>query len=90
MQDDLPLSCVLAHTLFPGRALLTVGEIAAAWGVDRQHVTNLIECGDLAAINLRTSKPAKPSELKAEHVSIRQWLRIPVAEYDRFLHSRAL
>lgn len=87
-QDELPLTSVLSHSLFPGRAMLTVAEIANACGVDKQHITNLIEVGDLVAIDLRTSKPAKPSELKAEHKSVRQWLRVPVSSYDAFINSR--
>lgn len=88
MQDDLPIKSVLSHNLFPNRALLRVGEIAEAWGVDEQHIRRLIECGDLAAIDLRTSKPANLTA--ANHKSFRQWLRIPVAEFDRFTKSRAL
>ena len=88
-QDDLPLTSVLAHKLFPGRAMLTVAEVAHACGVDKQHIANLIEVGDLVAIDLRTTKPAKPSEIKAAHKSIRQWLRIPTTAYDALVTSRA-
>jgi hypothetical protein len=87
-QDELPLTSVLAHKLFPGRAMLTVAEVAHACGVDKQHITNLIEVGDLLAIDLRTTKPAKPSELKAKHKSIRQWLRIPTSAYDALITAR--
>lgn len=88
-QLELSLRAVLAHTLFPGRALLTVREVAAAWSVDDQHVTNMIECGDLLAIDLRTSRPARPAELKQQHKSIRQLLRIPTAEFDRITIARS-
>jgi hypothetical protein len=87
-QDELPLKSVLAHSLFPGRAMLTVGEVARACGVDKQHVTNLVEVGDLVAIDLRTSKPAKPSDVTAQHKSVRQWLRIPTTAYDALITTR--
>jgi len=87
-QDDLPLTSVLAHKLFPGRAMLTVAEVAHACGVDKQTITNLVECGDMLAVDLRTSKPARPTDVKAEHKSIRQWLRIPTSSYDAFINSR--
>jgi len=87
-QDELPLTSVLAHKLFPGRAMLTVAEVANACGVDKQTITNLIECGDMVAIDMRTTKPAKPSEVKKEHKSIRQWLRIPTSSYDAFINDR--
>jgi len=87
-QDELPLTSVLAHKLFPGRAMLTVAEVAQACGVDKQTITNLIECGDMVAIDMRTSKPARPSDLKKEHKSVRQWLRIPTSAYDAFINNR--
>lgn len=91
-QDELPLRSVLAHSLFPGRAMLTVLEVAQACGVNPQTITNLIECGDLVAVDMRTSKPAKPSDLapeaEAKHKSFRQWLRIPTSSYDAFIASR--
>lgn len=68
--------------------MLTVAEVAHACGVDKQHITNLIEVGDLLAIDLRTTKPAKPSQLKQEHKSIRQWLRIPTSAYDALVNAR--
>ena len=87
-QDELPLTSVLAHKLFPGRAMLTVAEVANACGVDKQTITNLIECGDMLAVDLRTTRPARPTDVKAEHKSIRQWLRIPTSSYDAFINSR--
>lgn len=97
-QDDLPLSSVLSHDLFPGRRVLTIQEVAKAWAVDEQHVRNLIECGDLRAIDFRTNAPAKPSDIASEdsgkanrkHRSVRQWLRIPVSAYDDFLKKRTV
>ncbi len=89
-QDELPLTSVLAHKLFPGRAMLTIAEVAQACGVDKQTITNLVEVGDMVAIDMRTSKPAKPSDGEADskHKSVRQWLRIPTSSYDAFINSR--
>jgi len=93
IQDELPLTSILAHKVFPGRLLLSITEVADALGVTDQHIKNLIECGDLIATDVRSStKGTKPSDLKDKddrHQSVRQWLRIPVSEFDRFLQSRA-
>jgi len=77
----------LAQTLFPGRSMLTVGEIATACGVDNQHITSLVESGDLVAIDLRTSRPARTG--KSKHKSIRQLLRIPASAFDALISARA-
>ena len=84
-QDELPLASVRSHSLFPGRSLLTVAEVAQAWGVSIQHVINLIEVGDLAAIDIRTSKPVAPG---TTHKMARAHYRVPVSEYDKFVTNR--
>jgi len=66
--------------------MLTVGEVAIACGVDKQHITNLVECGDLVAIDLRTSRPARQEK---KHRSIRQLLRIPVSAFEALINARA-
>ncbi|PTX93358.1 hypothetical protein DB345_17270 [Spartobacteria bacterium LR76] len=76
------ISCA---TLFPKRSLLTINEVAEAWKVDPQHVTNMIDCGDLRAIDLRTQKP--PTGRK-KHKSFRRVIRIPVGEFDRVTKER--
>ena len=68
--------------------MLTVGEVATACGVDNQHVTNLIESGDLLAIDMRTSKPARPQKGKKKHKSFRQLLRIPASAFDDLVARR--
>ena len=88
LQFDLPLESALSHTVFPGRSLLLVDEVARAWSCDKKHILNLIEVGDLCGIDIRTSKPARPSVLAAEHKSIRRWLRIPVSAFDTFIRER--
>ena len=67
--------------------MLTVGEVAAACGVDNQHITNLVESGDLVAIDLRTSRPARRG--KSKHKSVRQLLRIPTSAFDALINARA-
>ena len=76
----------LTNRVFPGRHLLTVGEVATACGVDNQHITNLVESGDLVAIDLRTSRPARPGTVK--HKSTRQLLRIPTSALDALIARR--
>ena len=68
--------------------MLTVGEVAVACGVDNQHITNLVESGDLVAIDLRTSRPARQGK-KAKHKSVRQLLRIPTSAFDALISARA-
>ena len=85
---DQGKSAQLAQTLFPGRSMLKVGEVAAACGVDNQHITNLVESGDLLAIDLRTSKPAHPRRGQKKHKSFRQLLRIPSSAFDDLVARR--
>jgi len=89
LQAELPLSSVLAHTLFPGRAMLLVAEIATAFRCTEQHVLNLCEMGDLISIDIRTGKPSKPSEHIASRAA-RRCLRIPVSSYDHFIGQAAV
>ena len=57
--------------LFAGRKTLYVSEVAKDLRVTEQHVRNLIEEGNLLAINVGTND--------------RKFWRIPVEEYERFL-----
>ena len=59
---------------FPGRKALTVGEIAAVLDVCENHVLNLIESGQLIAINVGCASKHHP--------------RIPIEAWHRFLKSR--
>jgi hypothetical protein len=36
----------------PEKVALKIGEVASALGVSKQHVLNLIDCGDLAAFDI--------------------------------------
>ena len=78
----------LAQTLFAGRQMLTVGQVASACGVDCQHITNLIESGDLLAVDLRTSRPVSSGKANRKHKSFRQLLRVPASALDDLLSRR--
>lgn len=60
--------------LFPGRRVLYVGEVAERLRVTIQHVIDLIDEGQLDAINLGGAG--------------RRHYRIPVEAYERFLKTR--
>ena len=83
-QDDLPLRSALAHELFPGRSMLSLQEVANAAGLTTAHLVNMIDAGDLVAIDMRTSRPPT-----GEHKTSRRWLRIPVSAYDTLIRSRS-
>lgn len=61
---------------FPGRVTLMVDEIAERLGVTAQHLLDLIEEGELVAINL-AGKDAS-----------RRTVRIPVESYRTFIVAR--
>ena len=90
-QIELPLATVLAHQLFPGRAMLLLSEVRDAWRCSLQHVINLIESGDLIAVDIRTSNPVTKEEAgkMKNHKSFRRWLRVPVSAYDAFIRSNS-
>jgi len=88
LQTELPLSSVLAHAVFPGRASLLIAEIAETLRCTEQHVLNLCEDGSLIAIDIRTGKVAKPSEY-AKSRAARRCLRVPVSSYDTFINTRS-
>jgi len=57
------------------RKILSVGEVATALRIHRQHVLDLIEGGELNAVNIGDGK--------------RKHWRIAVEEFDRFVRSRS-
>jgi len=77
-----------SHDLFPGRQMLTIRQVAEAIGVDCQHVTNLVESGDLTAVDLRTSKRVNCGKAPRKHKSFRQLLRVPASALDDLLARR--
>lgn len=84
-QEDLPLTAIMAHRLFPGVSNLRVAQVA--WGLqcDDQHVFNLIEAGRLAAINIATQLPIRTG--RGSTRTFRRSIRIPVSAYDAFVRQ---
>ena len=85
-QEELPLSSIAAHTLFPGRTTLYVTEVSRALGMAENQVIDLIESGELEAVNIA-------SKLQAEGHSggsktTRRYWRVPVSAYDVFIARR--
>ena len=62
--------------LFPGRKMLYVREVAEHLRITRQHVVDLIEEGNLAAVNVNSEAEKRAC-----------W-RIPVEAYEAFLRRR--
>jgi hypothetical protein len=67
--------------------MLSLGEISRVSGLSIQHLHNLIDAGDLTALDLRTSRPPGPPD--AQHKSTRRWLRVPVSAYDDLIRTRS-
>lgn len=91
-QDELALSSVASHAVFPGRTSLYVSEVAKALAIDPRQVVDLIIGGDLVGINISATRGSgKPSDqMSAEErraVSRTHW-RIPVSAYDAFIAAR--
>jgi excisionase family DNA binding protein len=57
------------------RTVLYVDEVAQKLDCSKQHVLNLIESGDLGAINIGTSTA--------------NFFRIPIGEWEKFLRKRS-
>lgn len=87
-QHELPLTACLAHKVFPGRTMLLIAEVAAAWKCTEQHVLDLVEEGQLVAVDIRGAVAKKPSEMGNK--TARRCLRIPVSSYDHFVKERAI
>lgn len=80
-QDELPLSSVLSHAIFPGRSVLTLREVAHALRCHPDHLLKLIDTGRIVALDISTGRPIKPGHAR-EH---RRCLRVPVSSYDQFV-----
>lgn len=76
-------SSILSHKLFPGRVLLSVDEVAKTWVCTKQHIYNLIEAGDLLAIDTKTRDTVKGKSKN------RRYYKVPVAVFDKFTQDRA-
>lgn len=73
IQDEFPF----ASLDFPGRTTLYLHEVAERLGVSSRHVADLIEEGQLAAINIA-----------GESATSRKHYRIPVESYRQFVTVR--
>jgi excisionase family DNA binding protein len=65
----------ISDLLFPGRTVVNLKECAAKLGVTDQHILNLIELGELGAVDVGTGK-------------IRHY-RIPVKEWEKYLAANS-
>jgi hypothetical protein len=81
-QEELPLSSVASHRLFPGRITLYVHEVARALGITENQVIVHIEALDLEAIDISRSSRLAGAKTPRTH-----W-RIPVSAYDAFIEKR--
>lgn len=91
-QEELALSSVASHLVFPGRVTLYVSEVAKALSIEPRQVIDLITCGDLVAINISATRAGAKSsdQMTAEErraISRTHW-RIPVSAYDAFIAAR--
>lgn len=75
-QLELPLSSLLPHVLFPGRASLSVAEVAKALRVTQRHVLDLVDEGFF---------PGTVNVAGAGNCSSRRVVRIPISGYDHFV-----
>lgn len=74
---NAPQQLDFRNLLFDGkRTVLYVSEVAEKIGVTEQHVIDLIEEGQLGAVNVGGT------------INGRKYWRIPVAEYEKFLKQR--
>lgn len=70
-----PQQLSFGNLLFPeGRTVLYVDEIACKLDCSKQHVLNLIDSGELGAINIGTASA--------------KFYRVPVVEWEKFLRNR--
>jgi hypothetical protein len=93
-QDDLALSSIAPHKLFPGRTTLYVVEVAKALGVTVQHVVALLEeyrdtGGKSGMLGLDISSgPMTEANPKGNTTSRAAW-RVPVSGFDDYVRRAA-
>jgi hypothetical protein len=91
-QDELALSAIKAHALFPGRVTLYVGEVAKALSMTEQQVVDLIEeyketgTNGIAAVNIASG--LKTDNFAKGNKTPRAYWRIPVSAFDAFVAAR--
>lgn len=85
-QEELALSAIKAHALFPGRSTLYVSEVCKALSMSENQVIDLIESGQLAAVDI--SSGLKKDGIKNGNKTPRAYWRIPVSAFDAFVNAR--
>lgn len=85
-QEELALSAVRAHAIFPGRTTLRVAEVAAQLEITEQHVVDLITSGQLLGVD--TSSGLKNANNPTGNKTARSYWRIPVSAFDEFIARR--
>lgn len=75
-RDGDALKSINPALLWPGRAVIRAEELAKALAVDRRHILNLVEAGELEAVNAASSH------------SSRKWIRIPISAVVKWLAGR--
>jgi hypothetical protein len=92
-QEELQLSSIAAHALFPGRTVLYVAEVAKALQMDQRQVVDLIEeyrdtegKSGLAAINIGSG--LKREGFDRGNKTPRNYWRVPVSAFDAFVSAR--
>lgn len=92
-QDELALSSVRAHAIWPGRSSLRVAEVAKELCITEQQVIDLIQeyqdtggKGGLAAVD--TASGLKSKFNPTGNKTPRSHWRIPVSAFDAFVNAR--
>ena len=91
-QDELALSSVQAHALFPGRSTLYVSEVAKALCITGQQVIDLSVFGDLMGVRIGASRggaadSAAMTQDERQGTPRAHW-RVPVSAFDAFIAAR--
>ena len=93
-QDELPLSSIRPHVLFPGRTTLYIHEVARALSCDERHVIALIEeyedtggASGLKGFSI-ASGLASAGVAKGNKTPRACW-RVAVSDFDAYLNAKA-
>jgi hypothetical protein len=79
VQEELPLSCLRSHKLFPGRTTLYIKEVADALRTSENQIISLIEEGKLHAVNIAG----------AGNKTDRKYWRIGVDDFDAYVQANS-
>lgn len=85
-QEELALSAVRAHAIFPGRTTLRVAEVAVQLEITEQQVVDLINGGQLLGVDI--SSGLKSCNNPTGNKTARSYWRIPVSAFDEFIARR--